>query len=46
MKKYFADTNFYLRYILQDNEQQADKEVLSFDRDFAKLAGITSERNR
>lgn len=25
MKKYFADTNFYLRFILQDNKQQADQ---------------------
>lgn len=25
MKKYFADTNFYLRFILQDNKKQADK---------------------
>ena len=25
MKSYFADTNFYLRFILQDNKEQADK---------------------
>lgn len=25
MKKYFADTNFYLRFLLQDNQAQADQ---------------------